>query len=102
MNLSDDIFTELKRIAAETQKPLKEVMEDALRSELQRRKRASIGRSSQQVITYRGNGLRLGINLDSAAELLDFMDDNPFRHTKYSSAFTSPTSSIKTGEIVFL
>ena len=77
VDLSDDVFTELKRIAAETRKSFKEVIEDALRSELERRKKAALGGGFQQVITYHGNGLRPGINLDSTAELLDYMDDNP-------------------------
>ncbi len=77
VDLNDDILTELKRIAAETRKPLRTVMEDALRSELERRKKASGRCTSQKVLTYHGNGLRPGINLNSTAELLDFMEDNP-------------------------
>lgn len=76
VDLSDDLLIELKRIAAETRKPLKKVMEDALRSELARRKKADDGNNFHNIITYGGNGPRPGINLDSTAELLEFMDDN--------------------------
>ncbi len=77
VDLNDDILTEFKRIAAETRRSLKNVMEDALRSELDRRKKATARGKTQKVMTYHGNGLRPGINLNSTAELLDFMDNNP-------------------------
>ena len=77
VDLNDDILTELKRIAAETRKPLKKVMEDALRSELERRKTSSTRNNTPKVVTYHGNGLRPGINLDSTGELLDYMDGSP-------------------------
>lgn len=75
VDLDDDILTELKLIAAETKKPLKSVMEDALRSELERRKKASTRGHSEEVVTYHGKGLRPGVNLNSTSELLDVMDD---------------------------
>ena len=76
VDLSDEVLAELKKIAAETRRSLKEVMEETIRAELARR-RTHDSRSSKELITFRGNGTRPGVNLDSTADMLDLMDGRP-------------------------
>ena len=74
IDIPDDILQELKRLAAETQRSLKDVFNDFLRSELERRKSRPIIRTPERVITFKGNGVRPGVHLDSSRDLLDIMD----------------------------
>lgn len=74
VDIADDVLIELKRLAAESRRPLREVMEDALRAELSRRRASSGDPRPERVITYRGRGVRAGVNLDSTVDLLDLMD----------------------------
>jgi hypothetical protein len=76
LDIRDDVLVSYKRLAAETNRPLREVVEDALRAELQRRAEPEPDAQYQRVVTSAGNGLRPGVNLDSAAELQDVMDEN--------------------------
>jgi metal-responsive CopG/Arc/MetJ family transcriptional regulator len=77
IDIDDDLFLELKRVAAEKRQSLKALIEDAIRSSLSRRYTATRGTENQAVITFRGNGVRSGVNLDSMSELLDVMDGTP-------------------------
>jgi hypothetical protein len=74
IRLDDQVFAELKKIAAEEGRPLAAVIEDALRESMARR-RAHIDRAPVQLPTFRGDGLMPGVDLDSNALLLDLMDD---------------------------
>jgi hypothetical protein len=77
IDVDDDLFLELKKVAAEKRQSLKAFIEDAIRSSLSRRYTATPGTGSQTVVTFRGNGVRSGVNLDSMSELLDIMDGTP-------------------------
>jgi hypothetical protein len=77
IDVDDDLILELKRVAAETRQSLKALIEDAIRSSLARRSSATRGTGNQAVLTFRGNGVRSGVNLDSMTELLDIMDGTP-------------------------
>ena len=77
IDVDDDLILELKRVAAEKRQSLKALIEDAIRSSLSRRSAATPGTASQAVVTFRGNGVRSGVNLDSMSELLDIMEGTP-------------------------
>ena len=75
MDIRDDLLRELKHLATETHTSLKDVFDDMLRSELARRRTKQNAPKTDRVITYKGNGVRPGVHLDSMSELLDTMDD---------------------------
>lgn len=73
IRLDDQLFAELKKLAAEEGRPLAAVIEDALRESMARR-RAQSDRAPVRLPTFRGDGLMPGVDLDSNALLLDLMD----------------------------
>ena len=77
VDISDDLLIELKRVAAETRRSLKDLIEDAIRTALARRHSSGEYGTAEKVITYRGRGVKHGVNLDSMQELLDIMDNAP-------------------------
>jgi metal-responsive CopG/Arc/MetJ family transcriptional regulator len=77
IDIEDDLMLELKRVAAEQRQSLKALIQDAIRSSLTRRNSATRQMGNQTVVTFRGNGVRSGVNLDSMTELLDIMDGTP-------------------------
>lgn len=82
IRLNDHLLTEAKRYAAETRRTLTDLIADALREVLARRR--AVGKKPKRVRlpTFQGDGLRPGVDLDNNAVLLDLMDetDGPFRH----------------------
>ena len=74
VDINDDLLTELKRLAADTRRTLKELIEDAIRASLAPGKATRSGSSAEHVITFKGRGVQRGLNLDSMRELLDIMD----------------------------
>jgi metal-responsive CopG/Arc/MetJ family transcriptional regulator len=74
VDITDDLLIELKRVAAERRRPLKELIEDAIRSSLAQGKEPQQRKESQRVVTFRGRGVQHGVNLDSMRELLDIME----------------------------
>jgi hypothetical protein len=94
IDIPDDLLAEAKRIAAESKRPLRAVIEDALREALSRRPRAS--RAVPVCLpTFQGGGLQPGVDLDDPAALLDVMeagvDSPPTATTPASSAFAGDT-----------
>jgi hypothetical protein len=73
IRLDDQLFAELKKLAAEEGRPLAAVIEDALRESMARR-RVQSDRAPVRLHTFRGNGLMPGVDLDSNALVLDLMD----------------------------
>lgn len=79
IRLPDDLLTEAKSIAASDHSSLTRVIEDALRESFMRRRRPS-PKGPLRLITFRGDGVQPGVDLDNSAELLDLMeraDDAP-------------------------
>ena len=76
VEIHDDLMLELKRLAAETNKSLKDVFDEILRSELARRRAHGKIPKVDRVITYRGKGVLPGVHLDSMNELLDIMENS--------------------------
>jgi hypothetical protein len=73
IDLPDDLLAKAKKLAAERKRPLRSIIEDALREALGRRRR--LPRSSHvQLTTFEGLGLRPGVDLDDSSALLDLMD----------------------------
>lgn len=73
IRLDDELLAEAKEFAARTRRSLNSVIEDALREALARRRHPS-ARKPVELTTFRGNGLRPGVDLDDTAELYDLMD----------------------------
>jgi metal-responsive CopG/Arc/MetJ family transcriptional regulator len=73
LRLEDHLLAEVKKLAAETGSTMTAVIEDALREKLARRT-APQSRSKVKFTTFRGKGLRPGVDLDNSAALLDLME----------------------------
>jgi predicted transcriptional regulator len=73
IRLDDHLLAEAKKLAAETGRTLTSVLEDALRDTLARRV-ARPKRSRLRLKTFRGDGVRPGVDLDDSAGLLEAME----------------------------
>lgn len=73
VRLDDHLLRRAKAAAAESGQTLTALIEDALREKLTPRP-ASPRRKRVRLPTYRGEGLRPGVDLDDSASLLDLMD----------------------------
>jgi len=73
IDLPDDLLANIKRLAAESKRPLRAIIEDALREVLGRRK-SSRRSAPTKLTTYGKSGLQSGVDLDDSAALLDLMD----------------------------
>jgi hypothetical protein len=72
IDIPDDLLAKAKRIAAESKRPLRAVIEDALREALSRWRHTSRG-APVRLPTFHGGGLQPGVDLDDTAALLDVM-----------------------------
>ena len=70
IRIDDDLLKEAKAVAAAGNRTLTEVIEDALRESLARR-RATAGRARVKLPTFKGDGLQPGVDLNDSAALLD-------------------------------
>jgi hypothetical protein len=73
IRLDDDLLREAKALAGRTGRTLTAVIEDGLREVLARHRR---GRERPRIAlpTFKGSGLRPGVDLDDTAGLLDILD----------------------------
>ena len=71
--MDDSLLAEAKKRAADTGRTLTAVIEDALRVALSKRPPKK-PRSKPRFPTYRGKGVRPGVDLDNSADLLDLME----------------------------
>jgi Bacterial antitoxin of type II TA system, VapB len=78
IRINDDLLKEAKAVALATDRTLTELVEDSLRETLARR-RAAGGRERITLPTFKGSGLRPGVDLNDSAALLDLMEqqDDP-------------------------
>jgi hypothetical protein len=75
IRLDDHLLKEAKQFAARTGRTLTAIIEDALREALSRsHKRQKLARV--KLPTFRGRGLRPGVDLDDTASLLEIMDED--------------------------
>ena len=73
--LDDHLYTEVKKHAVETGRTVTNVVEDALRETLARRKEQKRRRRVRLPVWQgQGQGLMPGVDLDDTAALLDLMD----------------------------
>jgi len=73
IDIPDDLLIKAKRIAAESRRPLRAVIEDALREALSRRRHSSKD-APLRLPTFDGGGIQPGVDLDDTAALLDVME----------------------------
>jgi hypothetical protein len=74
VRLDDDLLRQAKALAARTGRTLTAVIEDGLRQVLARHRRRQEERPSVALPTFKGKGLRPGVDLDDTAGLLDILD----------------------------
>jgi hypothetical protein len=72
IRLDDQLLRDAKQLAVRTGRTLTEVIEDALRETLNRQRRPEA--RAVELPTFRGGGLRPGVDLDDSAALLELMD----------------------------
>ena len=80
IRLDDQLLSNVKKLAAETNRSLTSVIEDALREMLARSIKMG-ERPPVRLTTVSGNGLMPGVDLDDSAALLELMEksDGPSR-----------------------
>jgi hypothetical protein len=73
VRLNEDLLREAKKVAAESGKTLTALIEESLRKSLAQR---SQPRKRKRIVlpTFGGQGTWPGVNIDSNAALLDYMD----------------------------
>ncbi len=74
IHIDDNLFAELKGIAASTGRTLTAVIHDALRESLSRRNHRE--RPSIDLPIFRGAGVMPGVDLNDSAALLDLMEED--------------------------
>jgi len=72
IRLNPRLLAEAKKLAADTNRPLTKLVEDALREVVARRRRQPRGRVSLTIVG--GRGVNPGIDLDDSASLLAAME----------------------------
>lgn len=75
LDLNDALVRKAKKTAAERGTTLTALIEDALREKLTRPSRAP-GTKRRVLHTFKGDGLRPGVELSSTSALLDLLDDD--------------------------
>lgn len=73
VRLDPDLLAAAKLRAVESGKTLTAVLEEALRESLARRA-AAVKARPLRLKTFKGSGVRAGVDLDDSASLLDLMD----------------------------
>lgn len=72
IRVDDELLREAKELAARTGRTLTAVIEDALRETFSRQHGSAA--HPVELPTFRGGGLRPGVDLDDSAALLELMD----------------------------
>jgi hypothetical protein len=73
VDLDRHLLAEVKQLAARTGKTLSVLVEEALRESLARRQAARAS-GPAEFPTFRGEGLRPGVDLDHSGDLLEVME----------------------------
>ncbi len=74
VDISDDLLRQAKEAAARTNRPLREVIEDALRESFARARENGQRRRVKLPVSKEPPGLCPGVDLDNNAALLDLME----------------------------
>lgn len=72
VRLPPPLMAQAKKLARETDRTLTKVIEDALRVAVARRRRPKP--RTVTIVTFKGNGVQPGVDLDDTSALLDLMD----------------------------
>lgn len=72
IQLDDHLFREVEKWAAQSNRSVQAVVEDAIKAALPRAKPPRTG--PLKLPTYGGSGLQPGVDLDNSAGLLDIME----------------------------
>ena len=88
IRLDDELFAQVKHLAAPTGRSLSALIEDALREMLSRQQIAA-RRDPVSLTTVSGRGLQDGVDVDDSASLLDLMDhfQGPDQHQHGEEGF---------------
>ena len=81
VRLDPHLLVRAKKLAADTGRTLTAVIEDALRESFSRRSEAKRERNVR-IPTFRGQGVRPGVNLDDSAALLELMESDRDSHRR--------------------
>jgi predicted DNA-binding ribbon-helix-helix protein len=74
VRLNEHLLDEAKKMAAKRGQTLTALIEEGLRQILQSSKK-SASKPHVKLMTFKGDGLSAGVDLDHTSELLDLMDD---------------------------
>jgi len=74
VNIDSALLEAVKLRAAREGRKIGAVINDVLREDLARHRARSAPARQEPLITFRGNGVKPGVNLDCMSELLDIMD----------------------------
>lgn len=74
LHLPDDLYRDVKSLAAQSGRTVTSVVEDALRAELARIRSTTTDRPPFRVDAVGSGGLLPGVDLDDSAALLDVME----------------------------
>jgi len=77
VRLDDVLLAEAKKCAADRNTSLTAVIEDALREVLSRKSPVAPVKGKFSLPTFKGRGLKPGVDLDNTAALLDVMEEKP-------------------------
>ncbi|MDA2921037.1 ribbon-helix-helix domain-containing protein [Desulfobacterota bacterium AH_259_B03_O07] len=75
IRIDEQLLIEVKQLAAKHRQSLTTLIEDALRQMLARQRQMA-QRKPIRLITFSGNGLQPGVDLDDSASLIDLMDNS--------------------------
>jgi hypothetical protein len=74
VRLDERLLRQAKAVAAEERRTLTAVIDDALRQFLARRSAPRAKRAPIKLVTFRGDGLQPGVDLDDTAALIELME----------------------------
>ena len=74
IDINDDLFRQAKEAAARSNRPLREVIEDALREALARSAGQGTAKPTELPVSSQPPGLCPGVDLSDSAGLLDLME----------------------------
>ena len=77
LNIDDALLAEARQLAARERRDIGAVINDVLREHFARQKAKTPPARKEPIVTFRGNGVRPGVNLDCMSELLDILDGTP-------------------------
>jgi len=73
IDLPEELLSQAKQAALASKRTLTQVIEDAVREALARRKRRTP--ASFELPVFGGDGIQPGVDLDDTSSLMDLMDD---------------------------